>query len=162
VARFRPALGIHHGAGRLTLALASAAAPAFRGRPSGVGGPGRCFFLYFPLFRTMIFLKLRTTQMPQIKPHPGSRSCRRMPRGKAGFRGLRQPEPGSGSSRSPPSHYLTLYREIQDCLDPNEILDRLIEYSDTPVILNRRLIAITAPPTSGRAVARLRESTMSR
>ena len=60
---------------------------------------------------------------------------RGVPRGKAGFRRLRELEPGSWFKSVAPQRYLTLYREILDRLDPQSIQDRLFGYGDTPVML---------------------------
>jgi hypothetical protein len=42
----------------------------------------------------------------------------------------------------PPEHYLALYREILDHLDPQLIHDRLLRFGETPVMLCWGLPAI--------------------
>src|SRR5258708_3416944 len=59
---------------------------------------------------------------------------RGVPRGRTGYRRLRELEPGQWFKSVPPERYLVLYREILDRLDPNEVRNQLIEYGDTPVM----------------------------
>jgi hypothetical protein len=93
----------------------------------------------------MIFAIFWTPRMPQIMtaswfaklPADGTPVgiSRGVPRGKAGYRRLRELEPGPWFKSVAPERYLALYREILDRLDPNETRDRLIGYGDTPVML---------------------------
>lgn len=57
------------------------------------------------------------------------------PRGSVGYRRLRALEPGDWFRSVTPARYLELYSEILDRLEPAEIYDRLIAFSDNPVLL---------------------------
>ncbi len=57
------------------------------------------------------------------------------PRGTVGYRRLRALEPGDWFRSVTPARYLELYSEILDRLEPAEIYDRLIAFSDNPVLL---------------------------
>jgi|SRR5262245_11719567 len=60
---------------------------------------------------------------------------RGVPRGRAGYRRMRELEPGPWFKSVSPARYLTLYREILDRLDPQAIRDRLLAFGGTPVLL---------------------------
>jgi hypothetical protein len=57
------------------------------------------------------------------------------PRGTGGYRRLRALEPGPWFRSVTPARYLELYSEILSRLDPAEIYDRLVAFSDNPVLL---------------------------
>lgn len=60
---------------------------------------------------------------------------RGVPRREAGYRRLRDLEPGPWFKSVSPRKYLSLYRQILDCLDPRAIRDRLLGFGDLPVML---------------------------
>jgi hypothetical protein len=60
---------------------------------------------------------------------------RGVPRGRAGYRRLREPEPGEWFKSVPPERYLAVYREILERLDPAAIRDRLLAFGGKPVML---------------------------
>jgi hypothetical protein len=60
---------------------------------------------------------------------------RGVPRGRVGYRRMRELEPGPWFKSVSPARYLTLYREILDRLDPRNIRDRLLGYGDLSVML---------------------------
>jgi hypothetical protein len=60
---------------------------------------------------------------------------RGVPRGRAGFRRLRELEPGEWFKSVPPGQYLALYRQILVCLDPVDTRARLLAFGDEPVLL---------------------------
>jgi hypothetical protein len=72
---------------------------------------------------------------------------RGVPRGKTGYRRLRELEPGPWFKSVAPGRYLTLYHEILERLDAPAIRDRLLALaiSRSCCAGSRLLIAITAP-----------------
>jgi hypothetical protein len=68
----------------------------------------------------------------------------------AGYRRLRVLEPGHWFRSVTPARYLELYSEILSRLDPAEIYDRLIAFSDNPVLLcwKQRLTVTWAEPSA--------------
>jgi hypothetical protein len=59
---------------------------------------------------------------------------RGVPRGRAGYRRLRELEPGEWFKSVPPERYLALYREILERLDPAAIRDRLLAFGSKPML----------------------------
>lgn len=57
------------------------------------------------------------------------------PRGKNGYRLLRELEPGPWFKSAPPERYLMLYGQILNRFDPNVIRDWLLGYGAIPIML---------------------------
>src|SRR4051812_45393861 len=74
---------------------------------------------------------------------------RGVPRGRSGFRRLREFEPGPWFHSVDPQTYLHRYIEILDRLDPAAIRDRLLDFGCTPVFSAMNTPTTSRPGRSG-------------